>query len=65
MLTYQDKLRKKCRVVKALYNISYITIADTIGIAHSSFYNWLSGYYKLNSKHCRDLELYLNKIYNK
>lgn len=65
MIKYQDKLRQQCRIVKALYKISYIDIANALKMPHNSFYNWLNGYYNFNYKHSKELEKYLFYISKK
>lgn len=39
------KLRKECKLLKALQGISYTQLATLLGISASSFYNWLSNSY--------------------
>ena len=36
-----DYLRKECKLLKALQNISYNEIAEYMEMSNSSFYNWL------------------------
>ena len=45
-----EKLRKECKMLKALQNISYKKLAGLLGIANSSFYNWMKGYYDFSYK---------------
>ena len=37
----KDYLRKECKLLKALQNISYNEIAEYMEMSNSSFYNWL------------------------
>jgi len=40
-----DILRKECKMLKALQNISYKEIAEYLEITADSFYGWLNSYY--------------------
>ena len=42
-----EKLRKECKLLKAMQDISYKEIAEYLEIKDSSFYSWLNGYYDL------------------
>lgn len=43
-----DRLRKECKVLKALQNISYKELSEYLEIKQQSFYNWLKGEYDLS-----------------
>lgn len=43
-----DELRKQCKLLKAMYGVSYKEIASYIEIKQDSFYSWLKGYYDLS-----------------
>ena len=43
-----EKLRKECKVLKALQNISYKELSEYLEIKQQSFYNWLKGEYDLS-----------------
>lgn len=43
-----DSLRKECKLLKALQNISYKELAENLEIKTDSFYCWLKGYYNLS-----------------
>lgn len=43
-----DSLRKECKLLKALQNISYKELAENLEIKTDSFYCWLNGYYNLS-----------------
>ena len=44
----QEELRKEVKLIKALEDISYKTIAeDLLDMKYNSFINWLHGYYCL------------------
>lgn len=45
-----DDLRKECKLLKALQNVSYKEIAEYLEIKTDSFYCWLKGYYDLSYK---------------
>lgn len=56
----QEKLRKKVKMLKALQDVSYTSIAEDLEIHRNSFYNWLKGYYNLSA----EKENRLNEIIN-
>ena len=39
----QENLRKQVKLLKALQNVSYVSIAEDLEIKKNSFYNWLNG----------------------
>ena len=43
----QEELRKECKLLKAIQNISYKELAEYLEIKQDSFYCWLKGYYDL------------------
>ena len=43
-----DYLRKECKLLKALQNVSYREIAENLEIKTGSFYSWLKGYYNFS-----------------
>ena len=47
--------RAQVRMLKVFKNVSYASIADELGINHTSFYNWLRGQYHFS--HDRAVEL--------
>ena len=52
----QDYLRKRVRLAKACNeDIKYKHFAEFLNISEASFYNWLSGKYKLSRKNEQDL----------
>lgn len=52
----QDELRKYVKIAKALNDdILYKDFAEYLSIDHNSFYNWLHGYYQLNSSNAKKL----------
>lgn len=51
----QNELRKKVKVLKALYNVSYKDIASKLQIHKNSMYNWLKGYFTLSTEKERQL----------
>ena len=40
-----DTLRKECRLLKAIQNISYKELASYLEVKDDSFYSWLKGYF--------------------
>ena len=42
-----DILRKECKLLKALQEVSYKELAEHLEIKTDSFYCWLRGYYDL------------------
>lgn len=40
-----NELRKRCKMLKALQDITYTELASYIELSASSFYNWLCGNY--------------------
>ena len=52
----QENLRKQVKIAKAMNDdIYYKDFAEYLDITEHSFYNWLKGYYKLNSTNVRKL----------
>lgn len=45
-----DVLRKECKLLKALQNISYKEIAEYLEVSQDSFYCWIKGYFNLGEK---------------
>lgn len=43
-------LRKECKLLKALQNVSYKELAENLEIKTDSFYCWLKGYYDFGDK---------------
>lgn len=43
-------LRKECKLLKALQNVSYKELAENLEIKTDSFYCWLQGYYDFGDK---------------
>lgn len=43
-----DYLRKECKLLKALQDVSYKELAEHLEIKTDSFYCWLKGYYDLS-----------------
>ena len=50
-----DKLRKECKLLKALQGVSYAEIAEYLEIGASSLYNWLCGSYDFGEEKQRRL----------
>ena len=49
-----DTLRKECRLLKAIQNISYKELASYLEVKDDSFYSWLKGYFDFGiQKHYR------------
>lgn len=57
-----NDLRKKVKLVKALYDIPYKEIAEYIDLPQKSFYNWLKGYYEFGEKRTQQLEYALSLL---
>ena len=45
-----EHLRKECKMLKALQNVSYKEMAEYLEITQDSFYCWLKGYYNLSEE---------------
>ena len=60
----QEDLRREVRLAKALNeDIYYKDFAEFLDITEHAFYNWLSGYYSLNSSNSNKLhELVIDLI---
>ena len=46
----QENLRNQVKLLKALQDISYISISEYLEIKPNSFYNWLKGQYNLSQE---------------
>lgn len=57
-----NELRQECRVIKALYNISYKEIAEKLGIKQDSLYAWLRGMYEFSDERSKQLTNLLNEL---
>lgn len=51
-----DVLRKECKLLKALQNISYKEIAEYLEVSQDSFYCWIKGYFNLEEKKQKRLQ---------
>lgn len=58
----QENLRKQVKLLKALQNVSYVSIAEDLEIKKNSFYNWLKGYYNLSAEREKRLFEIINLI---
>ena len=52
----QENLRKQVKLLKALQNVSYVSIEEDLEIKKNSFYNWLKGYYDLSQEKTQRLQ---------
>lgn len=57
-----DELRKECKLLKALQDISYKELAEYLEIKTDSFYCWLKGYYELGYSKQRKLLEIINTL---
>lgn len=57
-----DKLRKECKLLKALQGIPYTQLATLLGIPASSFYNWLSNSYDYGEERQKHLLEIINTL---
>lgn len=55
-------LRQQCKLIKAMYNISYSTIAEYLNISNSSFYNWMNDAYDFGITKQYKLKEFINNI---
>lgn len=49
-------LRKECKLLKALCNITYKQQASLLGVHYNSFHNWIKGYYSFSESRKRKLQ---------
>ena len=54
-----EELRKRVKLCKAEYGITYKQIADELDIKQRSMYNWLAGQFDFSSRRKRKLYCYL------
>ena len=59
---YNEKLRKECKLLKAMQGISYTQLATSLGISDSSFYNWLSKAYDYGEEKQKHLLEIINRL---
>lgn len=57
-----DYLRKECKLLKALQNISYKEISEYLEIKSDSFYSWLKGYYNFSIPKQRKLKQIIENL---
>lgn len=57
-----EKLRKECRLLKALQGITYRELSELIEVKQDSFYAWLKGYYDFSEERCSHLKETLELI---
>lgn len=60
--TMNDFLRKECKLLKALQNISYKELSEYLEIKTDSFYCWLKGYYDLSYQKQKQLHEIINTL---
>ena len=53
---------KKVRLLKALYNVSYGSIAEELGITRNSLYNWMRGSYSLSKQKQQALQQIIDRF---
>lgn len=51
----QDDIRLKVKLLKVKKDVSYLQLANELGIKRNSFYNWLKGYYDLSFTKLKNL----------
>lgn len=56
-----EKLRYDIKELKIHYDVNYKNIAEQLGIAKNSFYNWIKGYYNLSTNKQIELQKIINK----
>lgn len=61
---YDEELRKKVKLLKATDGIkSYYELAELLGMANGSFYNWLRGSYDLGTDKRTQLKQIIEDLY--
>lgn len=55
-----EKLRFEIKELKIHYGVNYKTLAEQLGIAKNSFYNWVKGYYNLSHSNQNALQQIIN-----
>lgn len=59
-----EALRKKVRLLKATEAIdNYYEIAELLEMTEKSFYNWLSGYYRMGQQKKAALKAIADELY--
>lgn len=57
-----NQLRQKCKMIKALQNISYKEMAELLEIKQDSFYSYLRGNYSLGEVKHAQLEYIISTL---
>lgn len=55
-------LRKECKLLKVMQNVSYKELAEYLEIRQDSFYSWLKGYYNFSQKKQRQLKAIIEDL---